>query len=65
MGRRWLYVLVLIVALVVLPTLTPEDFFTTAVLVAVLGFWGYLLLALLVLLLVFLVLPRRYRRKLF
>ena len=54
----------LALALIVLPTGTPEDLFTTFVFIEVLGVWGYLLLALIVLLLVLLLLPKRYRRKL-
>ena len=64
MKRKWIYVFILVLALIVLPTLTPEDVFTTFILVSVLGIGGYLLLALIVLLLVLLLLPKRYRKRL-
>jgi len=64
MKKKWIYVFILVLALIVLPTFTPEDIFTTFILVSVLGIGGYLLLALVVLLLVLLLLPKRYRRRL-
>jgi len=63
MNKKWFFVLLVIVALLVLPT-GPEDLITIPLLIAYLGLWGYLLLALMVLLLVILALPKRYRRRL-
>jgi len=63
MKKKWLFIALLALALIVLPTGTPEDLFTTFVFIEVLGVWGYLLLALVVLLLVLLLLPKRYRRR--
>jgi len=63
MKKKWLFITLLALALIVLPTGTPEDLFTTLVFIEVLGVWGYLLLALVVLLLVLLLLPKRYRRR--
>jgi len=64
MKKKWFFIALLVLALVVLPTGTPEDLFTTLVFIEVLGVWGYLLLALVVLLLVLLLLPKHYRRRL-
>ena len=64
MKKKWLFIALLALALIVLPTGTPEDLFTTFVFIEMLGVWGYLLLALVVLLLVLLLLPKRYRRRL-
>lgn len=44
-------ILIFVFALIVLPTGTPEDAFTTVILVAVLGINGYILLAILALIL--------------
>jgi len=64
LGKKWLFIALLALALIVLPTGTPEDLFTTIIFIEVLGIWSYLLLALVVLLLVLLILPKRYRRRL-
>ena len=61
--KKWFFIALIILALIVLPTGTPEDFITTFIFIWVLGIWGYLLLALAVLLLI-LLLPKRYRRRL-
>ena len=63
-GKWWVLALIAL-ALIVLPTGTPEDLFTTVLFIEVLGWKGYLLLALATLILVFALLPKRYRRKIF
>ena len=40
---------ILIVALIVLPTLTPEDLITTIPLIAILGWWGFAFLCFIIL----------------
>ena len=60
-----LFLAVLVLAWVILPTGTPEDLVTTFVFIKLLGIWGYAVLALITLLLVLLVLPKSYRRRLF
>ena len=47
--KHWLVVLVTLAALIVLPTGTPEDIPTTWVIIGLIGFKAYLLLALIVL----------------
>ena len=47
--KHWLIVLVTLAALIVLPTGTPEDIPTTWVIIGLIGFKAYLLLALIVL----------------
>ena len=59
-----LFLAALVIAWIVLPTGTPEDLVTTFIFIKLLGLWGYAALALLTLLLVFLVLPKSYRRRL-
>jgi hypothetical protein len=61
--KKWLYILIIGLALIVLPTFTPEDLVTTVVLIKFLGITGYIMLALAVLLLVLIALPKRYRKK--
>jgi len=60
-----LFIIILIIAWIVLPTGTPEDLITTFVFIKVLGLVGYAVLALIVLLLVWFVLPKSYRRRIF
>ena len=62
--KRWVIALV-ILALIILPTGTPEDLVTTFVFLEVLGPFNYLILALITLILVLALLPKRYRRKVF
>lgn len=47
--KHWLVVLVTLAALIILPTGTPEDIPTTWVIIGLIGFKAYLLLALIVL----------------
>ncbi len=60
-----LFLVILVIAWVVLPTGTPEDLITTLVFIKLLGIWGYAVLALITLLLVLIVLPKSYRRRVF
>jgi len=59
-----LFLAILALAWIVLPTGTPEDLITTFVFIKLLGIWGYAVLALVTLLLVLLVLPKSYRKRL-
>ena len=60
-----LFLAILVIAFIVLPTGTPEDLFTTVLFIYFFGWKVYLLMVLVVLLLVLLVLPKQYRKKLF
>jgi hypothetical protein len=64
-GRHLLYLAVFIIAFIILPTGTPEDLVTTVLFIKVFGILPYLLMALITLLLVILILPKRYRKRLF
>ena len=55
--------LLVILALIVLPTGTPEDLVTSVPLIMILGFEGYLLLCLIVLILIILFLPKKYMKR--
>ena len=65
MGRKWIYLVLFALALIVLPTGTPEDLVTTVLFIEVFGLVPSLIVALVILLLIALLLPRRYWRKLF
>jgi len=49
--KKWLIPIIVLLALIVLPTGTPEDLFTTVVIIQTIGVAGYAMLALIVLLL--------------
>jgi len=63
--KALLVTLVVLLALIVLPTGTPEDLVTTVLFIQVLGWKTYLLIALITLLLILLILPRKKIRKVF
>ena len=65
MGRKWVALALLALALIVLPTGTPEDLVTTVVLIDLLGWSGYMWLAIATLVAVVLLLPDKYFKRVF
>ncbi len=65
-GKKYLlFTLVLIIAWIVLPTGTPEDIVTTLVFIKLFGIATYAIMCLITLILVLLLLPKPWRKKVF
>lgn len=65
-GKKYLlFTLVLIIAWIILPTGTPEDLITTFVFIKLFGLATYAVIALVTLILVLLILPKSWRKKVF
>ena len=64
-SKHFIYLLIFVIAFIILPTGTPEDLFTTVLFIYFFGWKAYLLMALVVILLVLIALPKKYRRKLY
>ena len=63
--KALLVTLVIILALIILPTGTPEDLVTTLVFIQLLGWKLYLIMAIITLILLLLIVDKRHLKKVF